>query len=126
MTQPARPVRFRRNSALTVAALIVALAGTSISRWAPYLLPVLLIPLAVAVWSWRSGTDADATGVTVRAALRSRTVPWSSVAGLVTQPSGRVSLELTTGATLALPAVTPADVPTLVAAAGQTIRTQAQ
>lgn len=113
--------RFRYSSAVTVAALISAISGISLATWAPYLLPVLVVPLAVALWSWRAGTDADTEGLTVRAALGSRRVPWSSVSGLVPDARGRVSAQLTSGMAVALPAVTTADLPRLVAASGQEV-----
>jgi hypothetical protein len=119
-TAPAR-IRFRRSSAISVAAVIMIIAGASLATWAPYLLPILLVPLAVAVWAWRSGTDVDKTGLTVRAAVGSRHVPWSTVSDLVTSPDGKVSAHLTSGRAIDLPAVTRADVPKLVAAAGATI-----
>jgi Bacterial PH domain len=114
-----QPARFRRNGTITLAALIVFVAGLSVATWAAYLLPLLLVPLAVAVWNWRSGTDADTDGLTVRAALGRRTVPWTSVAGLLPGPGRHVRVELTTGTTMVLPAVTPADLPALIAAAGR-------
>jgi Bacterial PH domain len=113
------PVRFRRSSALTVAAIIVMIAGISVATWAPYLLVLLLIPFAVAVWSWRSGTDVDADGLTVRAAVGRRRIPWSDVSGLVADERGRVSAHLTSGGAVALPVVSAVDLPKIVAAAGQ-------
>jgi hypothetical protein len=116
-------VQFRRSPATTIAAIIVALGGLSLFTWAPpYLLIVLVIPLAVALWSWRAGTDVDADGVTVRAALGRRRIPWSDVTGLVTDGRGQVSAHLTSGRAITLPAVTAADVPRLVAASGQELR----
>jgi Bacterial PH domain len=112
------PVQFRRSSALTVAAVIVAIAGLSLLTWAPYLVILLVIPLGVAVWSWRSGTDADESGLTVRAALGHRRIPWSDVAGVVTE-GDQVSAQLTSGRSITLPAVGATDVPRLVAASGQ-------
>ena len=113
-------VRFRRSSAVTVAALIVVIAGLSLLTWAqPYVALVLLIPLGVAVWSWRSGTDADESGLTVRAAVGRRRIPWSDVAGLVVERRDQVSAQLTSGRAITLPAVAAADVPRLVAASGQ-------
>ena len=57
-------VQFRRSSALTVAALIAAIAAIPALSWTPYLAVLLVIPLGVAVWAWRSGTDADESGLT--------------------------------------------------------------
>ncbi len=118
-------IQFRRSSAITIAAVIVAIAGLSLVRWAPsYLLIVLVIPLAVAVWSWRSGTDVDAEGLTVRAALGRRRIPWSDVAGLVSEGRNHVSAQLTSGRAITLPAVAAADVSRLVAASGQELRSE--
>lgn len=111
--------RFRHSSAITVAAVIAMIAGLSLATWAPYLLPLLVVPLAVAVWTWRAGTEADAGGLTVRAAFGSRRIPWSAVSGLVTDNRGRVRAQLASGKALHLTAVAPADVPRLVAASGQ-------
>jgi Bacterial PH domain len=113
------PVRFRRSSAITLAAVVFMIAGLSVVRWAPYLLILLVIPAAVAVWSWRSGTDADRAGLTVRALLGNRRIPWSDVAGLVTDERGNVSAQLSSGRAVPLPAVGRADLPRLVEAAGQ-------
>ena len=54
----------------------------TLGTWAPYLLPLLVIPLLVAVWGWRAGTDVGADGLTVRAALGNRRMPWSEVTGI--------------------------------------------
>jgi hypothetical protein len=114
-------IRFRRSTAITLAAVIFMIAGLSVARWAPYLLILLVIPAAVAVWSWRSGTDADQEGLTVRALLGSRRIPWTDVAGLVTDDRGRVSAQLTSGRAVPLPAVGRQDVKRVVEAAGEEI-----
>jgi hypothetical protein len=116
-----QPLRFRHNSAVTVAAVLAIIGGVSLARWAVYLLPLLLVPLAIAVWGWRSGTDVDRDGVTVRAALGKRRVPWSEIAELVPDGSGRVTARLTSGRALRLLAVPPSALPRVVAAAGQTL-----
>lgn len=114
-------VRFRHNPALMFASVIVAISGLSLWTWAPYLMILLVIPLAVAVWSWRSGTDADRSGLTVRATLGQRHIAWSEVTGLVVEGRQKVTAQLTSGRAITLPAVTAADVPKLVAASGQPI-----
>ena len=110
-------VRFRHSSAITVAGLIAAIAGISVATWQPYLLVVLVIPLSVSLWSWRAGTDVDPDGLTVRAALGRRRLPWSTVAGI--QADGkRVVAIRASGGRVVLTAVAPADLPRVVAAAG--------
>ena len=84
----------------------------------PEPLPLLLVPLAVAAWAWRSGTDATPEGLTIRALFGRRRLPWARVAGFV--PEGRrVNAVLDGGAVLRLPAVTPGDVPALLVAGDQ-------
>lgn len=112
-------LRFRHSQAIWVAALI-AFLGTlplATSRW--FLSPLLLIPLAVVVWGWRAGTDADRAGIRVRALLGQRRIPWSEVAELVANPRGQAVVRLRDGRAAALPAVRAADLPDLVAASGQ-------
>jgi hypothetical protein len=112
--------KFRRNTAVMMAAILAVLAGASLGSWAPLFLPVLVIPALIAVWGWRSGTDVSADGLVVRAALGSRRVPWSAVENLV--PDGRrVTAHLTGGKMVELSAVAPSDIPTLVNAAGSSI-----
>jgi hypothetical protein len=112
--------KFRQNLAVPVAAG-VALIGSSavaLQRW--WLLPVMAIPLAVLWWGVRSGVDADSERVTIRGLVGSRTVLWQDVAGLRVD-GRRVFLTLSEGGEIPLPAVAAADVPRLVAAAGQTL-----
>src|SRR5215468_8527498 len=96
--------KFRRNTAIMMAAILAVLAGASLGSWAPRFLPVLVIPALIAIWGWRSGTDVSTDGLVIRAALGSRRVPWSAVEDLV--PDGRrVSAHLTSGNMVDLPAV---------------------
>jgi len=118
-----KPVRFRHQPALAVAALVAAIGAIPLASAAWYLIPVPLIPLAIAVWAWRSGTDADSDGVRVRALLGQRRFAWSEVAELVTLPRGRVVATLQGGHQVPLTAVTKADLPRLVAASGQQLST---
>ncbi|MEH0841004.1 PH domain-containing protein [Micromonospora sp. CPCC 205711] len=114
-------IRFRFNQAILVAAL-VALIGTlplATAEW--YLLPVLLIPLAVAAWAWRAGTDADARELRLRALFGGRRIPWDRVAELTTDPRGRAVARLDDGQEVLLPAVRGTDLPQLVSATGQTL-----
>jgi hypothetical protein len=101
-------MRFRRSSAATVAAIIVMIAGISVASWQPYLLILEVIPLAVAIWTWRAGTDVDAQGITVRAAIGHRNIPWAEIAELRPTGGNKVEAVLTSGGRIALTAV-PAD-----------------
>jgi hypothetical protein len=112
-------VSFRHSQAILVAAIVAFIGALPLAtaRW--WLLWVLLIPLAIGVWAWRAGTDADARELRLRALLGQRRVPWGRVAELAADPRGRAVARLDDGETLVLPAVRAADLPRLVAATGQ-------
>ena len=116
-------VRFRYNVAVVVAGVIAAIGAVPLAaeRW--YLVPVLLIPVTVAAWAWRSGTDVDAGGLRVRALLGSRFVPWTGIRELTVGERGRVYAETASGGRLRLPAVTAPDLPTVISASGQDLYT---
>jgi hypothetical protein len=111
-------VKFRYNAAAAIAALVAAIGAVPIatSRW--YLLPVLLVPLAVAAGAWRAGTDASPGGLRVRALLGSRFVPWSRVERLAAEKK-KVYVHTVDGTTVRLPAVRPSDLPRVFAVIGE-------
>ncbi|MFG3581804.1 PH domain-containing protein [Micromonospora chersina] len=112
-------VRFRYNQAILIAAIVAFIGALPLAtaRW--WLLWVLLIPLALGVWAWRAGTDADARELRLRALVGQRRVPWTRVAELAADARGRAVARLDDGETLVLPAVRAADLPRLVSATGQ-------
>lgn len=112
-------IRFRLNAAAAVAATIAVIGAIPLATFRWYLAPVALVPAVIAVWAWRSGTDADDRGVVVRALLGSRRVPWSAIEALGADDRGRVYARLTGTSSLRLPAVTADDLPRLVAASGR-------
>ncbi|MEU6077064.1 PH domain-containing protein [Micromonospora sp. NPDC047074] len=112
-------VHFRHNQAILAAAIIAFIGALPLAgaRW--YLLPVLLVPLAVGVWAWRAGTDADARELRLRALLGQRRISWDRVVGLAADPRGRAVAQLDDGQLVPLPAVRGRDLPRLVSATGQ-------
>ncbi|WP_091348594.1 PH domain-containing protein [Micromonospora rhizosphaerae] len=112
-------VRFRHNQAIVVAAIVAFIGALPLAtaRW--WLLWVLLIPLAVLVWAWRSGTDADPRELRLRALAGQRRITWDRVAELTADPRGRAVVRLDDGEQLVLPAVRAADLPRLISATGQ-------
>ncbi|SCG71155.1 PH domain-containing protein [Micromonospora echinaurantiaca] len=114
-------VRFRHNQAILAAAVIATIGALPLAsaRW--YLLPVLLVPVAVALWAWRAGTDADARELRLRALAGQRRIGWEHVVELATDPRGRAVARLDDGQQVVLPAVRGADLPRLVSATGQAL-----
>ncbi|MDG4802475.1 PH domain-containing protein [Micromonospora sp. WMMD980] len=112
-------VRFRHNQAILAAAIVAFIGALPLAtaRW--WLLWVLLVPLAVGVWTWRAGTDADPRELRLRALVGQRRVPWTRVAELGGDSRGRAVARLDDGQLLTLPAVRATDLPRLVAATGQ-------
>jgi hypothetical protein len=120
-TEPttAQPARFRHSGAVAVAAVVAAIGAVPLATAGWYYLPAVLVPLLIAAWAWRSGTDADASGLRVRATFGQRRVAWTDVVELAADDRGRATALLSDGWVLSLPAVRATDLPRLVAAAGQ-------
>ncbi|MET8230435.1 PH domain-containing protein [Micromonospora sp. NPDC005298] len=114
-------VRFRHNQAILVAAVIAFIGALPLANARGYLLPVLLVPLGVAVWAWRAGTDADARGLRLRALLGQRRIDWEQVVELTSDTRGRAVARLDDGQQVTLPAVRGVDLPHLVSASGQAL-----
>ncbi|WP_373291219.1 PH domain-containing protein [Pilimelia anulata] len=112
----ARPARFRRNGTVFAAALIAVVAVVPLATASRWLFPLLLVPLAVAGWAWRSGTAADERGLTVTALLGRRRIGWDAVAAVGPDGSGGAAARLDSGTLVPLPAVREADLPRLLAA----------
>jgi hypothetical protein len=116
-------VRFRYSAAGTVAGIIALIAALPLATTRWYLAPIALMPLTVAVWAWRAGTDVDGNGLRVRALLGSRFVAWSQVRGLTPGPRRRVYAVLTGGTALRLSAVSETDLRRVIEAGGQPLAT---
>ncbi|MEH1168867.1 PH domain-containing protein [Micromonospora sp. CPCC 205539] len=114
-------VRFRYSQAILAAAVIAFIGALPLAAARAYLLPVLLVPLAVGLWAWRAGTDANADGLRLRALAGQRRIGWDRVVELTTDPRGRAVARLDDGQQVVLPAVRGADLPRLVAATGQAL-----
>ncbi|SBT37292.1 PH domain-containing protein [Micromonospora narathiwatensis] len=112
-------IRFRHNQAILVAAIVAFVGALPLATASLWLLWVLLIPLAVLVWAWRAGTDADSRELRLRALAGQRRIPWDRVAELAGDARGRGVVRLDDGELLVLPAVRAADLPRLVSATGQ-------
>jgi hypothetical protein len=113
-----RQLRFRHNIAIVILGVVMLTGSVALASSAWYLVPVLLIPLGVIAWGVRGGTDVDADGLRVRALVGSRRLRWSEIDGFA-QDRGKVLATLANGRAVALPAVSPADLPRLLKAGGQ-------
>jgi hypothetical protein len=114
-------VKFRRNTASVIAALLAVVPAMlfcvyAMPSWLA-LLPMVALPVVIAVWSWRSGTDARTDGLVIRTLPGRRHLRWTGLSGVVAEAGGRVSARLTSGTAVHLPAVATRDVPTLEALA---------
>lgn len=107
-------MRFRHGAAERAAAVIWLAASSAVAtaRW--WLAPLLLLPLLAVLATFRRGTDVADTGVTVRALLTSRHLPWSAIRELRPAGARRVQLILTDGRSITLPNVRPGDLSALV------------
>ena len=130
--------RFRFHSAITVTAILAAIAATpfldegmralgelpdAAAAARSLLILVPLIPLAVAAWAWRAGTDANEYGIRVRALFGRKIVPWTEVSALIPDQRGRAVAELQDGSIVHLTAVKAGDLPRLAAASGKQVTT---
>lgn len=97
-------VVFRIPPTANLAPLLLAVAATPFAFAAPGLYAIYLIPIAVVVWVLRNRTTADATGLTARSLLSSRSVAWDQLTSLKLD-HGRVSAVGTDGTETRLPAV---------------------
>jgi hypothetical protein len=131
-TRP-KPVRFRHNVSISIAALVAFLGAVPLATsflavdggtpaYAYPLLLILVIPVLVGIWGWRAGTDADTEGLRLRALFGSRRIAWSQISALVPRER-QVVARLADGRAIVLPAVSRADLPRLIAASGQSLET---
>jgi hypothetical protein len=111
-------VQIRTTRVALLAVALGALCMSPLALYAPWLLWLFAAPLLAAVRVLRAGVDVDADGVTVRALVGARRVPWSQVAGLRVGGSGEVALVLGSGGALRLPTVRARHLP-LIATASQ-------
>jgi hypothetical protein len=112
-------VKFRYNTAITVAAGVAVIGALPLATSSWYFAFLPLIPLAIAVWGWRAGTDATVNGVRVRALFGSRFLPWPKIESIVVGERNRVYAHTAAGSMVRLIAVAPADMPRLVEASGE-------
>ncbi|WP_033340269.1 PH domain-containing protein [Catenuloplanes japonicus] len=121
MSSRSTVIRYRQSGPLAIAAGLATVGALGMPAANLWLAPVVLVPLSVAVWAARSGTDAGPTGLRVRALLGSRHIPWADVAEIAPGERGRVFALLTDGTVIRLTGVTARALPDLLKAGQQTL-----
>jgi hypothetical protein len=101
-----------------VFALALAICVMPLASAAPWLAVLWLLPLLVVAVVLRVGVDVDAEGLTVRALLGTRRLPWTELAGLRIVGRGRLAAVLRAGGTVRLPALRARHLPLIAAASG--------
>src|SRR3954468_20633886 len=105
-----------RTALLPVAFLTLCMLP--LATVAVWTLLLLLIPAAVAAWLVRVGVDVGDDGITVRALLGQRQVPWKRLGGVRVAPRGELWVVPTEGPEAPLPVMRARDLPRLAALSG--------
>ena len=111
-------LRIRTPRTALMAVLVLAICVLPLASSAPWLAVLWLLPLTAAAWVLRAGVDVDRTGLTVRALLGSRRLPWTEVAGLRVGDRDRLVAVLRAGGTVRLPVLRPRHLALVAAASG--------
>ncbi|WP_343076192.1 PH domain-containing protein [Natronoglycomyces albus] len=95
-TPTPRKMRLRRSGAVAVTAMLALVIASPLGMsliieqpinavLAPIAgVAVLLTPVGVWVWAWRSGVDVTAEGIAVKGVFSRREIPWQRVMGFTT------------------------------------------
>jgi hypothetical protein len=83
---------------------------------------ILLVPVAVSMWAWRSGVDVTSEGIAVRGLFTSRTIAWKHIDGFATGNEG-VAAILDDQSQVRLGPLKPENLPQVLAIGGQELRT---
>jgi hypothetical protein len=109
-----------RTALLPVVILLVC--AVPLVAATPWALPVLLVPLVLALWVRRVGVDVDDDGITVRSLLAERHARWSELAGIRVADRGALRLVTTARTEVRLPVLRARDLPRLAALSDGRIR----
>jgi hypothetical protein len=114
----AAAVQIRTTRVALIAVGFGALCLSPLALYKPWLLLLFGVPAVLAARVLRAGVDVDADGITARALIGRRRVPWDEVAGLRVGRRGEVALVLTGGGAVRLPTVRARHLPLIAAASG--------
>ena len=130
----AEPPAVRRSAAITGAAFVAWLTVAPLSLaliverplWGAVSmvlgLAILLAPVTVSMWAWRSGVDVTSEGIAVRSLFSSRTIAWKHIDGFATGNDG-VAAILDDQSQVRLDPLRPENLPKVLEIGGQELRT---
>jgi len=107
-------VLFRPDRTLLAVVIVMVVAALPLALTAAWLLPVLLMPVALLVWVLRARVEADPTSLVVCNGLARSTMAWDDVRGFHVPRRGPVRLLLEGQRSLPLTTVTRRDLPRLL------------
>lgn len=123
-------LRIRRSAAVTVAAFVTWLTVTPLSLALIVeqpLLPALSValgaallvaPILISLWAWRSGVDVTAEGIAVRGLFSRRDIAWERIDGFATGDEG-VAAILDDQSQVRLMPMRPENLPQVLEVGGQ-------
>jgi hypothetical protein len=112
------PVVFRASPLTVLFAVALLVCATPVALTVPGMAVLYLLPIGLVVWVLRVRTTVDDTAIVARGALRTRRVAWADVTSLRLRTRSRISVVLSGGAEIPLPAVHTRDLPLLAKASG--------
>ncbi|GAA2138266.1 hypothetical protein [Glycomyces algeriensis] len=128
-----RRLRVRRPAAVTGAAFVAWLTVLPLSVsliverpfWGAFSvaagLALMLVPVAVSMWAWRSGIDVTREGIAIRGLFSSRTIAWKHIDGFAHGNEG-VAAILDDQSQVRLDPLKPENLPQVLAIGGQELR----
>lgn len=111
-------LRLRPPRTTLLAVFFLALCLTPLAAAGIWLLVTYVIPLAIALWVLRAGTDIDADGVTVRVIAGHRHIAWDGIRGLSPGKRGELSVVLADGRLVRMPATRLRHLPLIAEVSG--------
>jgi hypothetical protein len=108
-------VRLGPDKVSLVPVVFLFVGSLPLAASSPWLLSVLLVPLACTVWVLRARVVAIPVGVEVCNGLRAHRVAWSDVTGVDVPKRGPLRLLRSTGRPLPMTAMARRDLPRLLA-----------
>ena len=103
---------------LLLPVVVLAVCFLPLANATPWLLLLLVVPVALAAWVLRVGVDVGDGGITARSLIGERTVPWSELAGIRVGERAELWLVTTRGTEMRLPVLRARDLPRLAALSG--------